>query len=320
MRGGGRSSGVGVRSALRRELARQGGEVQSRAIEFAPFECFSLCMACGRLVEPTSADPMRSAPADDRSRSVKRRCPACQEIGLVDLRHTPSVYSLSEVEEDESKLSRSRRRALAVALVPAVALMGWLAYSGFHHLMREAHDATSVIVQVACSFIVSAVLGWALSQVKDPLRRTTPRRWRLPEHGLRPSRPRRVTTGVVESAGELLRAPLSGRPCLAYEVAAREDDDAGESAGSWRLLEQDNAALRVGGVDVPRGHALLRLPRQLSSAGLIMERDEPAQQYLRMRGLLETEYVHIYETILAPGETCSIGRRDATEPHQILAA
>ncbi|MBC8073133.1 MAG: hypothetical protein IAG13_32725, partial [Deltaproteobacteria bacterium] len=59
----------------------------------------------------------------------------------------------------------------------------------------------------------------------------------------------------------LLRAPLSGTPCVAYELAIRTDDAVLAPDPTWLLLEHHNAAFEVAGVRVEPDSVRLELPR-----------------------------------------------------------
>jgi hypothetical protein len=295
-RAGGGSGRREYLTALRRETAKYG-----RSPDLVEFDCFFLCMSCGHLSDPRVGDPMRR-----EAHEGPRNCAMCGAVGLVDLRQTPMVHSLSALETSEEQPSLGARvgkvfRVLGLAGTAA----GLLAFV----------DSLGVSIVV----IGTALAGWAASSrfVFGPSvpRRSLPRRWRMPQTSKRPgAQPHRRVRAQAQSSAELLRAPLSGRPCIAYEVAVRDDDDATGSPSSWRLVEQDNVGFRVGELEVAPGEALLQLRRELLSKGTIGSENDAIRRYLRMRGLLDSEAVYIYETILAPADACELSRRKADAP------
>lgn len=128
------------------------------------------------------------------------------------------------------------------------------------------------------------------------------------------ARPHRRVRDRAEATADLLHAPLSGRPCIAYEVAVRDDDDPDGKLPSWRLLEQDNTGFRVGELEVAASEARLRLRREDFTHSTVGAMEAGARRYMRMRGLLEGEAVYVYETIVAPGDQCEVGRRKTNAP------
>ncbi|MFO7564941.1 MAG: hypothetical protein R6X02_20015 [Enhygromyxa sp.] len=295
-------------TALRRETAKYG-----RSPDLVEFDCLLLCMSCGHLSEPAGGDPMRSEP-----QAGQRRCGMCGARGLVDLRHTPMVQSLCALEATDVNVSRLRWGAkLVVTLGFAGALALLLASIVGPGLLGGAlglFEASFLLVLVCMVGIV--VLTRMTSALRGGWRRRRlPRRWRMPRSATSPgAAPHRRVRGEVESSAELLRAPLSGRPCVAYEVTVGDDADPGSSLASMRLLEQDNVGFAVGEVEVAAGEARLEMRRELFGSGTIGSLDEATRRYMRMRGLLDTEEVSIHETILAPGDECAVSRRSADAP------
>ena len=88
---------------------------------------------------------------------------------------------------------------------------------------------------------------------------------------------------------------------------------------SWTLLEQDNVEFHVGEVEVERGDALLSLPRSLAWRGVVAKQGEQVKRFMRMRGVLDVEEVYVYETIVAPGDGCSVVAGDDNGPARVCA-
>jgi hypothetical protein len=209
---------------MRRENAKSGGGMS----EVVGFDCFSLCMTCGYLAEPARGDPMRTETVDGKPVS----CPACGRAGLADLRHTPTVFSLNELERSEDEPSRLARfgrvfgRALGIGIAGAI-LVGSVAMvidgsSSIGDGLDRAALAVGPIAVVSLPVVAPLLSGSAV------IRRAKPRRWRLPQVRQFDRAPwsRKRVRGTARASSELLTAPLSGRPCLAYEIGVRDDDGA----------------------------------------------------------------------------------------------
>lgn len=300
-------------TALRRESNKHGGADEERP-DLVAFDCMHYCMSCGHLSEPRVGDPMRR-----EAQAGPRRCEMCGATGLVDLRETGMVEALSQLEVSDQNPSRGAKVAkllgvfgLAAAFAGVIALLGQDLFSGS---MAETVSAGFLALPVAV--VGCAVVARALGNVFGPSsgRRSLPRRWRMPQTAKRPAALAQARVhGEVEPMTELLRAPLSGRPCIAYEVAVRDDADPASSFSSWRLVEQDNVGFRVGDVDVAAGEALLQRRRELVASGVLGSLDAGQRRFMRERGLLDSEDVHVYETILEPGAAVAVRRRDANAP------
>ncbi|KIG16871.1 hypothetical protein DB30_04033 [Enhygromyxa salina] len=107
-------------------------------------------------------------------------------------------------------------------------------------------------------------------------------------------------------ADERLRAPLSGRVCVGYEIGVRHDIDTDADPWSWTLLEQRSAAgLSIDGVAVS-GRPYLRLERKIYA----QELSAGALDELRKRGLDPSRPGYsLFETIVEAGELVTVERR-----------
>ena len=103
----------------------------------------------------------------------------------------------------------------------------------------------------------------------------------------------------VSLQGEPIIAPLTGRPCVAYEVGVRTDDDAQAPLGTWLLIEQGVAPLIAGGTSIPEGKAWLELRsrtrHQPGDPGSVAS----LRRFLRERGFDRPDLV-VFETIVEP--------------------
>ncbi|HVH98861.1 MAG TPA: hypothetical protein VM869_09125 [Enhygromyxa sp.] len=304
-------------TALRRELAKHG-----RDPNLVEFDCFFLCVSCGCLSEPRSGDPMRR-----EGHEVPRACAMCGE-NVTDLRHTEMVESLLSLEQTDVAPRRLRWLGKIFGMLGVVGVLGGLlATYGPREVALTLgvgpHDEWRWVVLPV--MLVSTLVAWISFARHVPGSslppRTLPRRWRMPRTSKRPgAQPHRRVRNQAETSAELLRAPLSGRPCIAYEVAVRDDDDPNGKLASWRLLEQDNVRFRVGELAVEPGEALLQLRREPFHRGTIGSMDPAARRTLRMRGLLDSEAVHVYETILVAGDACEVSRRKADAPVLVVSS
>lgn len=299
---GAKSSRREYLTALRRETAKYG-----RNPDLVEFDCFFLCTSCGRLSEPSAGDPMRT-----EAPSGSRGCATCGAPGLADLRQTPLVHSLCDLEKSDVSPSGRWWVAMVAGLLSAIGAVVWLG-AALRERTIDGFEACFLILLI--SVVISLLLARMVPLLRRSARRSLPRRWRMPRVGKRVgATPRRRVRGHAQTTVDLLRAPLSGRPCVAYEVAVRDDADPSGGWSSWRLIEQDNVGFCVGGLEIAPGEALLQVRRELIARGTIGSKDDATRRYLRMRGLLDSEDVYIYETIVAPGEACTASRRSGSAP------
>jgi hypothetical protein len=98
---------------------------------------------------------------------------------------------------------------------------------------------------------------------------------------------------------ELLRAPLSGTACVAYELAIRTDDSVLAPDPTWLLLEHHNASCVVGGVRVEPDSLRLELPRVRIPVDA--DDDPTVGAALSRRGFFTHDTrVVVYEAVLLP--------------------
>ncbi len=152
------------------------------------------------------------------------------------------------------------------------------------------------LVLALALFIGTVVLAMRLRDVGLPPRvRALPLRWRLALPN--PALPSVPEPAQVLPQEDFITAPLSGRPCVAYEIGLREDDDSEGADGTWLLLEQAVGAFRIKGFDVPRGAARVRVgPRTLFDARTAQDCARK-QRFLRERGFTGHS-VRLFETVL----------------------
>lgn len=165
---------------------------------------------------------------------------------------------------------------------------------------------------------VLAVAGWVLAIVPMALvgARAVARYWSATRLPLAPARwalalPAGPVTDCVEvvvSCREPLYSPLTGQPCVGYEIGIRRDANADGAHGTWLLLEQRCTAVTAGDEVLDAADVALQLPRQPCA----LPDDDPRLVHLmRGRGLNATrEPVHVFETVLSVGSTVMLVRHD----------
>ena len=169
-------------------------------------------------------------------------CPRCGAVHRADLREEAVLEQLKTMDEalvhSRGPVARLGGRAVAGA---AIVALGGLAVAGagtFVYVFAKAlFDGLLLFKDVAGLAFLGAIgmiagiygiVGFAhpmFTRFGDK-RRALPLRWR----------------GSDDAAG---LSPLTGRPCVAYEIGIRSDDDVDAAAGTWLLRE------RRGRVGVP---------------------------------------------------------------------
>ncbi len=263
-----------------------------------------MCTACGFLELPADMawhgrDPLRSEGGVDPRTMACRHCGAREWADLGDgatiaaLRHVDAAEAPTRV----SAGIRTLRRAWAVTrgvsglAIGAALLVGLvtstLATGGLLVVMYP--------MLVGLAIVVIATVVDAIRDVRDDRPAHAPARWHLalPEA----KAPLVENAGVAHAIGPLLRAPLTGRACVAYELAIRTDDDAGAPESTWLLLEQRSTAFTVGDHRYPADSVRLDLARtRVEPAALDEDR---VGAIVRARGFLTTDTtLALFESIV----------------------
>ncbi|MEM6294746.1 MAG: hypothetical protein AAGA54_25960, partial [Myxococcota bacterium] len=215
-----------------------------RTSDEAQHPCGRLCSECGFLDRPKLTDGYR---ADANAPSL-HDCPNCGATAWLDLGQDDVVQALAE--QDATLVDDLAETRPAVALGGAavgavgVGLATALAYTFYGADLLEV-----AAVLGGLALILGVIVGARLVRgVKSAQTRALPKRWHLAlPSGDNPAFDR----GPAMLDGDPVIAPLSGTPCLAYDVAARLDDDPSAPPASWLLIEQDHAALTCGAQSVP---------------------------------------------------------------------
>ena len=269
------------------------------------FPCAHVCMTCGFVRHPPGGDPLRTDPAEPLP-----PCPHCRTRAWADLADEDIARNLAAVEQWERSEADPRRRAWRIGL--GIVLAVTLGATAVVALLGAKYYAVlfSMLTSLFAILFVPGLVMNAIAEARRKSRRI-PYRWSLalPPTAFVTGDP--VATGAVEAAGELLVAPLTGRPCVAYEVRVTRPDDASTPAPT--LLEQRCADVRVGEVAIPGGQTLLRIdPMPLTSSDRV-DREQIIERYLRRHGVLGEEGPwQLLETRIEVGDSVIVepaGRR-----------
>jgi hypothetical protein len=266
------------------------------------FACFFMCGGCGFLHDP-------------RPGNEGFDCEACGAKGGVDLSHIDAAQELRNLDElsrmQPSSRERARAQGFAVALGLGVGMLIWAANPGMFEDDAGFYWAPFVLFMGLLTWMVGrgvyVLFQIELYELFHVRRGTRPARWRLPLPLVdERSPPSRKVSGTVEAREDLLRAPVSGRECLAYEVAVLFDVKGDAKKPMWVLEEEANAAFELGGQGFERGGATISLPLEAvpvqGEDGDAMT--ERLSMFLRQRGLYATDgHFAFYEALVLPGKS-----------------
>ncbi|MCH9687139.1 MAG: hypothetical protein K0V04_37230 [Deltaproteobacteria bacterium] len=254
-------------------------------------------MDCRYLDDPPQpGDPMRR----DTRLTPHHGCPRCGGTSWLDLRNRDTASKIDEIDgyERQARATGLNRGILgALFLLLFVMASVWLGM-----VVLQSHGAASVLFTTFALglALVPIVTGPSLS--KGPARRTTPARWRM----VAPVRPR--GRGASHEGAwrpeQHLRAPLTGRPCAAYEIGVRLDADADAKPSTWALLEQRGSGGRLGSVTLAPDACYLVVERRALDPRHIVLSREQRDRFLRARGLDPGGEHTLFESIIPVGAPC----------------
>jgi hypothetical protein len=275
-----------------RRFMKPAGSGPSAAKE--AFDCLFLCDHCGYLSE------------------VEGACPACTHTAWIDLDNWALAEKQREIEEAARQNPvpavrwRVRGASLAIGAVLGVGCATGLALAemvavGAASLVGVGAGATGAAT-VLTHALGRRRLGWSIMarQVQDPTR------WRMPlpiaDDGVKTAR--RCAGSAIARDG-LLRAPFTGRACVAYEVAVLFDHPGDAWPPTWALREMRSCAFEVDGGEVEKDRAMLTGATELVEKPVMSE--EEKRRFLRERGLfLADGKFDLYEAIVAPNERVEV--------------
>lgn len=250
-----------------------------------PFACASVCGCCGALARPTAPSTSES-----RTPGSQARCVHCNARGdtLIDLANREMADALVTSEVHSRKIHAARHRAVGGPIATTVVLAA-LAVLAFILGVAPIIGATLAAAGVLPGTV--AAERWA-AQESAP---TRPRRW---AHHPRATGPTKEMTGIA--SGQLREAPLTGRPCLGYDVRVVWDGERATSPNAMALHEQVTHGLRFGTADASRAYVALE-PARISAAQVVGS--PAAVRYLATRGLEPTDGAFdYYETLILEGD------------------
>ncbi len=283
-----------VSGIMRRRRARAKGRLGvDYEPEVAEWLCGFLCSECDYLVPPQEEEPTEA-------------CPCCRSTTWIDLSIEPLAHRIRDMEAEERMKPPPKARRNVYGTAAAVVV-----------IMTVAAGATGGAVAGFITLVAGAMVGTLAGVVavrpvsllmlqRQP---RSPHRWHLP-YPLPPveATPVKAASGVkAEAVGELVRAPISGRECIAYEVCVLFDTPGDYRPPEWVIQEQGGGDLRLGELEVAAGEYYLESPVEEVEAADV----EAVKRFLRERGLFwpDGEY-HYYEALLEPGDVVNIAEHE----------
>lgn len=255
------------------------------------FDCLFLCDHCGYLSEAEGA------------------CPACTHTAWIDLDNWTLAEGLREIEEAARQNPvpavrwRIRGASLAIGALVGAACTTGLAMAGLVAVGAASLAGVGAGATGAATVLTHAVgrrqLGWSIMarRVQDPTR------WRMPVPFADDPAGKffKRSVGPALATEGLLRAPFTGRPCVAYEVAVLFDHPTDAWPPTWALREMRSCVFTVDGREVGKDGAMLTAPTELIEQPVMSE--EEKRRFLRERGLfLADGRFDLYEAIVGPNE------------------
>ena len=283
---------VGLGQGKRRRRPRLPARLRhvGRTSEEAHHPCGRLCSSCGFIDRPRLDDGYRVG----AGAGAQGDCPNCGANAWLDLGQDDVVQALAENEAFASS-DAAEESTMASAGVAAV---GGLGVAAAIALAQTAYVAGFVVVAVVAAtvaFILGVTVGTRVYRaLRAPQSDALPSRWHL---ALPSSEGPSFERTRATLSGEPVSAPLSGVPCLAYDVGARVDDDASASLGSWLLIEQNSAELACDEHRVSAGEAFLEIRSRKPFEVRDANDEARVSRFLRERGF-ESHSVVLYETIV----------------------
>ncbi|MCA9715243.1 MAG: hypothetical protein KC468_11235 [Myxococcales bacterium] len=271
------------------------------------FPCFVLCGRCGYLERESTRDPFRGLERPG-GLAIHHPCPHCGARAWHDLGQIDTALAVRDSETFERRyndeLAQRRARAWSLGLGAALALpLAWGLSATIGLALAVGAGALALLSASRLGYAALEPRVRAVVRGRETSRAFT--RWRMPLVGARGGG-ERITSGALAAAraGELLRAPLSGRPCVGYELRVLHDyaaDDDPRTAACV-LREQRCVDATLAGVAVPGDAIALDLrPETISGDALTLD-DDDISVLLRKRGLFVGDGPYLLqEAIAVPG-------------------
>jgi len=266
-----------------------------------------MCISCGYLVVPAertwaAGDPLRTEGGGDRRDTA---CPSCGARQWADLGEPATITALRHVDAVEAPTrvsagTRALRRLWAVTrgvsgiAIGAALIVGLVTST----IARGGLLVVLYPMLVGLVIVVVATVVDAVREVRDVRPAELPARWHLALPDGRA--PAVAISGIARATGPLLRAPLTGRPCIAYELGVRTDADGGAPESTWLLLEQRSTAFTVDETRYPPDAVRLDLVRIPIDPEAFDERR--IQHAMRSRGFLASDVTLALFEAIVPDE------------------
>lgn len=242
-------------------------------------------------------------------------CSHCGDDGWIDLGHPSTALALRMSEDQHAqKIVSLPKRMFGYGLFGAA--MGW-----FLGLMVSGGIWATLGITLLTGVIGSLMVLHQHRASHAPEPSVLPARWAM---ALPPAPGKhREVRGPATTTADALRAPLSGRRCVAWEVGVRPDTESDGPDASWWLLEQKLLPITVGDEALEPAQTHLRVPRVHYGSLATAELDEAARLFLRQRGIggSEVATVELYETIIEAEDPVRVQigpHRKCLEPAQAL--
>lgn len=288
----------------------------SEGAEVEAFECHQVCGACGLLGDVPSADPYR---AEQTAGVAAPVCPSCGAQAWIDLRNIAAALALRDMEErarqEPPGWVRSKTRMVEGAFGMSAAGSAALALQ----LLLAPALGPLVVVSAATggltALLTNQLFARPLSRLLLARKPVGPARWRraLPIPDVR-SPVVALRRGRARGRGDTLKAPISGRPCLAYEVGVVFDADGDAYPPMWVLREDRSRAFGVDGVEIESDRVALELPLEDVSAAADAQPPTELVMFLRKRGLFHSDGAfEFFESVLIEGAPVELVRHAVPE-------
>ncbi len=298
-------------------------EQRSAKREREAFACYLLCGQCGFLAHESGRDPFR-APARDHdegcsTRGGARSCPQCGAKAWHDLNQVDTALALRDSENFERRfndeLAGRRARRWGLGLGASLALpLAWGLISTVGVSVGVAAALSSLVLVAVARLVYAGVEPRVHAALRNGEMSRTFTRWRMPLARPRAEQQRITGAGSLErarSGDALLRAPLSGRPCLGYELRVLHDyaaDDDPRTAACV-LREQRCVDLVHAGALLRGDSVVIELPTRTITGSELARSDDEVAVLLRKRGLFVGDGPYLLqEAIVEPGARYELRR------------
>ncbi len=260
----------------------------------AGFPCFYLCGDCGYMAEKPSG-----------------ACPSCNSKTWLDL---GDVDTARMVREDETSIRMAIPKVIDRFLIGAFVVITMLTLiilqdpdwnldmSGWFWVIAEA------IVAVPLYF----VLRRHMAKLYYKMRPRPPIRWRMPSRiPTRKKKPNRRILGKAVSL-EILKAPFSGEPCIAYKASVLFDASGDARPPEWVLAEVQAVDCEIADTLVPGKHVIVDAKLEPAPSSALSS--EELKKFLRARGLYQDDgEFTFFEALVKPSDRVEASFFDSME-------